>query len=201
MQVLFLQAGAVYRKTTWYINTRKPTVLVAVHAYSAVSQAIKAVHSEYGRQTDFPLTLQPGKYKLTFAIAAWKESPQYKASILTSTSSTIASTQALTATPNAAGNDHADLTSSPLQELDFTIQQAGNYVISFTNANDTGGLQEFLLLDCGVKMLNTGISTMTTLPSGEVRYYDLQGRRLEAPVKGQVIILRSADGRSRKILF
>ena len=158
-------------------------------------------NAEYGRQTDFPLTLQPGKYKLTFAIAAWKESPQYKASILTSTSSTIASTQALTATPNAAGNDHADLTSSPLQELDFTIQQAGNYVISFTNANDTGGLQEFLLLDCGVKMLNTGISTMTTLPSGEVRYYDLQGRRLEAPVKGQVIILRSADGRSRKILF
>ena len=156
---------------------------------------------EYGRQTDYPLTLEPGNYKLTFAMAAWKGTPKYKASILTGKGSSIASTQVFTAAPNTDGKLTADVSSAEIHVLPFTITEAGNYIISFSNeTTDQGGLREFLLLECRINTdTTTGITSVERTTSDKDSYYDLQGRRLETPVKGQVIILRSADGSTRKI--
>ena len=154
-------------------------------------------NAEYGRQAAYPLTLEPGDYKLTFAMAAWAGSPQYKASILNAAGSSIATSATLTAAPNTNKVLTADVTSAEVKELPFTVTEAGNYIVSFTC---NGGYSEYLLLDCSVRAsATTGISSVANTTPGEAAYFDLQGRRLEAPVKGQVVILRSHDGKTRKI--
>ena len=107
----------------------------------------REVQAEYGRQTAYPLTLQPGKYKLTYAMAAWKGTPTYKLQVIDkSTGKAIAATTALSATPNANGSTAANLSASPKRELEFTVEETADFVISFTNAS--GGFSEYLLLEC-----------------------------------------------------
>jgi hypothetical protein len=110
---------------------------------------------EYGRQTDYPLTLEPGDYTLTYAMAAWKESPKYKVQIISkSTSSSIATSAVQTASPNANGSSSANVSTAKSNELKFTVTTAGNYVISFSDATTTGGYHEFLLLECKLNSNN-----------------------------------------------
>ena len=140
-------------------------------------------NAEYGRQKSYPLTLAPGDYKLKFAMAAWKGTPQYKASILSlNDDSSIASTQTLTAAPNADGNNNADLSTAEIHELPFTVTEAGDYVISFTS---NGGYSEYLLLDCRVNAASTtGIAPVLRLTPADDVYYDLQGHRVQQPTRG-----------------
>ena len=154
---------------------------------------------EYGRQSAFPLTLDAGSYKLTFAMAAWKEKPEYKARILDANNSVVAATEYLAATPNAVGNTGANLSSAQLIELPFEVSQKGNYVISFIN-NGTG-FSEFLLLECRIN--STGTSGITerevlrsTLPVG---IYSIQGVRRDELQQGINIIVYP-DGSSRKVI-
>ena len=154
---------------------------------------------EYGRQNAFPLLLEEGEYKLTFAMAAWKEKPTYKVRILNSSNAVVATTEVLTATPNANGNTAANLASATLYELPFEVTQKGNHVISFLN-NGTG-FDEFLLLECRVNMTGaTGIHEQeftSTLPAG---IYSMQGVRRETLQRGINIVV-TPDGKTRKVLY
>lgn len=154
---------------------------------------------EYGRQSAFPLTLDEGTYKLTYAMAAWKEQPEYKARILGAGNSVVASTDFMKALPNAAGNTAANLASAQLKELPFEITKKGDYVISFVN-NGTG-FSEFLLLECRVNSTgSSGIveqqSLRTTLPSG---IYSIQGVR-RGELQPGINIIVYPDGTSRKVM-
>ena len=103
--------------------------------------------AEYGRQTAYPLTLEPGGYKLMYAMAAWKGTPKYKVQILDfATGAVVAASETFTATPNANGSTSANLASAVKRELEFTIGEGGNYVIRFSD--ESGGFDEYLLLDC-----------------------------------------------------
>ena len=156
--------------------------------------------AEFGRQSAFPFNLEPGKYKLTWAMAAWKGTPTYTASILPATTgSALATSAALTAAPNANGSTTANLASAKTQELEFTVTQKGKYVVSFKAAGT--GYQEYLLLDCRVSMVDdgTGIELVNMANGESTAIYDLNGRRADSSAKG-VLILRSADGKTRKIL-
>ena len=156
--------------------------------------------AEFGRQSAFPFNLEPGKYKLTWAMAAWKGTPTYTASILPATTgSALATSAALTAAPNANGSTSANLASAKTQELEFTVTQKGKYVVSFKAAGT--GYQEYLLLDCRVSMVDdgTGIELVNMANGESTAIYDLNGRRADSSAKG-VLILRSADGKTRKIL-
>ena len=154
---------------------------------------------EYGRQNAFPLLLEEGEYKLTFAMAAWKEKPTYKVRILNPSNAVVATTEVLTATPNANGNTAANLASATLYELPFEVTQKGNHVISFLN-NGTG-FDEFLLLECRVNMTGaTGIHErefISTMPAG---IYSMQGVRRETLQRGINIVV-TPDGKTRKVLY
>ena len=110
--------------------------------------------AEYGRQEQYPLTLHEGSYELTFVMAAWKEQPSYKVSILDANGNVVAASEVLAATPNANGNNGADLSGTERHTLSFDISETGKYVISFTDATSWGGYHEFLLLECRLKTIN-----------------------------------------------
>lgn len=160
----------------------------------------REVTAEYGRQNDYLLTLEPGSYKLTYAMAAWKGAPQYKVSILNATTgSSIASTSSwITAAPNADGKNTANLSSATPRTLDFTVTQAGNYVIQFS-CYDQGGYQEYLLLECRVNITGTtGIRLVNASNGQHPVIYDATGRQRNGMQRG-LNIVRSADGTTRKI--
>lgn len=94
------------------------------------------------------LTLKPGSYTLTFAMAAWKNNPTYKVEIfkLRDTNTPIQSSDTYSAEPNADGNTAADLSSATLRTFTFNITDADTYLIKFSQVNDGWG--EFLLLQC-----------------------------------------------------
>ena len=173
--------------------------MVGFNGYQGKGLYWRNTSAEYGRQGAFPLNLEPGKYKLTWAMAAWKESPKYKVSVLSSTDSELITSAVLTASPNANGSASANLTSAKMQELEFTVSQKGKYIISFQAAGS--GYQEYLLLDCRVTMMSdaTGIELVNTINGESVAVYDLNGRRVANDAKG-MLILRTADGKARKVI-
>ncbi|MBR1547689.1 MAG: glycosyl hydrolase family 98 [Prevotella sp.] len=158
--------------------------------------------AEYGRLAAWPLTLEPGNYKLTFAMAAWKESPKYKVQLLNAaTGSSIATSPIYTAAPNAGGSTSANVSAATSRELKFTVSTAGNYVIKFSDETSTGGYHEFLLLECTVKADNTAsaIGMPTTGNSSDTGIWSLTGTR-QGKLNRGLNIVRSADGKIRKIM-
>ena len=156
--------------------------------------------AEYGRQNANLLTLQPGDYKLTYAMAAWKESPKYKVQILNATTgSAIAAGNVLTATPNANGTTAANLTSAQEHTLEFSVQQQGNYIISFHDETSGSGYHEFLLLECLLNNVGSNAIESPWAASSVYTFYDLNGRRANTQGKG-IYIMRAPDGKARKVL-
>ena len=97
----------------------------------------------------------------------------------------IAQSDTYTARPNANGNTSANLSTATEYTLDFEVPSKGNYIIRFTNMTaDTGGLDEFLLLECRVNTTSdpTGIDAVNEIDlarNGSV--FDLSGRRIALP--------------------
>ena len=105
----------------------------------------------FGMQKDYPLTLNEGKYCLNYAVAAWKGEPKFKVSIAKKNGEeigeTIATSEEHIATPNAEGNRTANLSATQLRQLEFNINETGDYIIKFYATRDNC---EFLLLDCNI---------------------------------------------------
>ena len=158
--------------------------------------------AEYGRQTAYPLTLEPGDYKLTFAMAAWKESPKYKVQILNAgNNKSIATSQVLTASPNVDGSTSGNVSSAATRELPFTITEKGKYVISFTDETGTGGYHEYLILECRVNNVFTdGIMPGTINRQLPIGIYSPAGHRIGSLQRGLNIIV-DEDGTTRKVMI
>ena len=116
--------------------------------------------AEYGRQEQYPLMLQKGRYELSFAMAAWKENPQYKVSVLSlETGAVVASSETFTAAPNAEGSLVADVSGTEFRKLFFDIKHQGKYVICFTDETAEDGFHEFLLLECCLRLATPDLTT------------------------------------------
>ena len=166
---------------------------------------------EYGSQEKYPLELQAGHYKLTYAMAAWKGTPSYKAEVLDAEGNVIAcgadgSTAAkFTATPNANGNTGASVTTAKTRTLSFQVTETGKYFIRFTNYNTNSGYQEFLLLDCQLNHdaeavgIHDIANESTQRNASTAGFYNMMGVRMPAAQRG-INIIRTADGRTVKVL-
>lgn len=159
--------------------------------------------AEYGRQAAYPLVLQPGTYKLTFAMAAWKGTPRYRVSIFDSQNSVVAQSQYYSATPNADGNTSANLSSAKEYELVFDVAQKGNYVISFQN-NGTG-FDEFLLLECRINsIISDGIikalDDTDDIDIAQLKIYNVSGIQQPSLQKGMNIIVYP-NGKTKKVII
>ncbi len=157
--------------------------------------------AEYGRQSNYPLKLTAGSYILTYNMAAWKKTPNFKVQILDSSDHVVAESDIFDATPNADGNKSADLSSAETRELPFDISQAGNYIISFKNTSTfNADYYEFLLMNCvitkrevpnSIKVVNEGTGNSYTI-------YGAGGEQRSA-IKQGFNIIRTSDGRVKKI--
>ena len=157
--------------------------------------------AEYGRQSAFPLTLEPGSYTLTYAMAAWKLSPKFKVQLLdAATGSSVATSQVFTATPNANGNTSANLRSAVERTLAINITKKGKYVISFTNESNSSGFDEYLLLECRLNSdPSTGIQLVDADGTQTTTIFDASGRMRQTIGHG-LNIIRSANGKTRKVI-
>lgn len=151
----------------------------------------RSTRLDYGKQSNYPLTLAPGKYVMTYAMAAWKGSPSYKAQILTSTGSVLKQTSSITASPNANGATSYDLSSTKQNTLEFEVTKEGNYVINF---ECSGGFLEYLLCSCKInKMPDPTDVHEIVLGTDAAKYeiYDISGKRLPRLQRGMNIIRKN----------
>lgn len=158
--------------------------------------------AEYGAQSNYRLPLTPGDYKLTFAMAAWKETPSFNVVIRNADSDNIvALSNTFTTTVKANGNTSADLSAEEEHVFEFTVPEAGNYIIQFVDKTNGGGYHEFLLLECilnslsdsGIEEINVGSSRM---PAG---IYSPAGVRINSMQSGLNIVI-DADGKVHKVM-
>ncbi len=186
-------------------NSSGPRTFAGLTGYQGKALYWRTTSAEYGRLSNYKLELEPGKYQLIYAMAAWKgtpTTPTYQAKILSSNGSTIKASATQTAKPNINGNYAGDISSATRYTLDFDIKTAGNYIIQFTEIG--GGMQEFMLAECRVRKVNDTTDILTIEANDgdateSVEIYNLSGVRLPALQKG-VNIIRSADGKTRKVL-
>ena len=178
-------------------------VMTGFLGYQKAAQYWRKQIAEYGRLSGYPLNLEPGDYKLTFACAAWKGTPKYKAEILDkNTNEVIATSTTYSATPNANGSQSASIATARQRELLFTIEQKGNYVIRFSNMTNSSDLDEFLLAECRINTVETpdGIELVEDFSneSQTIGIYNTSGVMMESTQRG-VNIIRTKDGKTRKI--
>ena len=134
---------------------------------------------------------------MTFAMAAWTGAPQYKARILNAAGSSIATSETLTAAPDANKSSSADVSSAEIKELEFTVTEAGNYIISFTTEGD----QELLLLHCVIQAsVPTSITLRTMDDTQSVQIYNLSGVKMDG-LKPGLNIIRTPDGKTKKVMI
>lgn len=161
----------------------------------------RSKNAEYGRLTDCQLTLEPGNYRLSFAVAAWKSEPVFDVRILNAGNDAIVAQTAdkYSAEPNANGDKSADLSSTETYSFDFKITTKGNYIIQFNNSNG-GDWDEFLLLSC--KLL-TDVSTEVDgialdADDAPVAIYGEDGRE-RTSLRHGFNIVKMKSGKTRKI--
>ena len=162
----------------------------------------RSKYAEYGRQENYPLELEPGNYRVTYAMAAWKNSPVYELQILDAANDNIiARSEQITAEPNANGDFSADISDTESLTFDFKIETKGRYVLRFNNVNG-GDWDEFLLLSC--KMQTDSATEISSIlcdsENVPVAIYGEDGIRHNALRRG-INIVKMKNGETKKIFY
>jgi hypothetical protein len=179
-------------------NGSGPRTFTGLTGYQGKALYWRTTSAEYGRLTNYPLTLQPGKYQLIYAMAAWKGTPTYQAKILNSSGTAIKSSATITAKPNIDGNSAGNISSAERKTLDFDVTTAGKYIIQFKEVGS--GMQEFLIAECRLRDLNTtGIATVNAASRWPRGIYGPTGVHRQALQSGLNIVV-DADGNVKKVM-
>ena len=181
-----------------YQSGSGPRTFAGLTGYQGKALYWRNTSAEYGRLSGYLLTLEPGTYELTWAMAAWKGAPEYQASILSSSGTLIKSSATMTAKPDLNGNSAGNISSAVSYTMQFEVKTKGNYIIQFKAT--TGGYVEYLLAECKVRKANvTGISNVSsTEPAAAGGIYNVSGVKTQQLQRG-LNIIRTADGKTRKI--
>ncbi len=181
-------------------NGSGPRTFTGLTGYQGKALYWRNTSTEYGRLSNYLLTLKPGNYQLIFAMAAWKGTPTFKANILNTNNVTLKSSDTYTAAPNVNGNNSGNISSAVRRTLDFEVKTQGNYVIQFTNTSS--GYSEFLLAECRLRFLGTtnGITNLQANQPASEGIYSPTGLRCNEMQPGLNIVI-DANGKARKIFI
>lgn len=150
----------------------------------------------YGEDTNNRLALEPGNYTLSYSVVGYKSTPGVTF-YLKKTSGTSVKTLSSKPTVYVSANGSSSrITKTTDKVLDFEIKTSGNYVLNWTVAQATGGLNEVLLGN--VRLIKhdeqDGIVDIPLFPGNEVigvgdgQYYDLSGRKVANPVSHGIYV-------------
>ena len=146
----------------------------------------------YGEDSKYRLSLTPGKYTLYYSTVGWKANPSVTAAIQTSSGTNV---KTLVSTPKVSVSSNGSssrITSTTDFALDFEITTQANYLLKWTVAKASSGLNEALVGNIRLVRNNdddTAISDIHGESSpASTLIYNLQGQRLSAPQQGINII-------------
>ncbi len=146
----------------------------------------------YGEDSKYRLSLDPGKYTLYYSTVGWKANPSVTAAIQTSSGTNV---KTLVSTPKVSVSSNGSssrITSTTDFALDFEITTQANYLLKWTVAKASSGLNEALVGNIRLVRNNdddTAISDIHGESSpASTLIYNLQGQRLSAPHQGINII-------------
>lgn len=152
----------------------------------------RVANCSYGHQADYQLVLQPGKYRLSWTMAAWKGTPQYRAVMQSASGTSFAQSPYYTAAPNANGDGAADLSSAEEHSLEFEIKREAPYVIRFEN--NGAGFSEFLLTSCRINAVDDEESIQSVFIddelAGDCQIYSVDGQLRSSLQRGMNVIVR-----------
>jgi len=178
-------------------NGSGPRTFTGLTGYQGKALYWRTTSAEYGRQSSYPLTLQPGNYQLVFAMAAWKGTPTYQARIIRSNGAAVKASATITAKPDLNGNGAGNISTAERQTLNFEVTAEGNYIIQFKEIGS--GMQEFLIAECRLRDLNTtGITTVNAASRWPRGIYGPTGVHRQALQPGLNIVV-DADGNVKKV--
>ena len=178
-------------------NSSGPRTFAGLTGYQGKALYWRTTSAEYGRLSNYQLTLPPGNYQLVYVMAAWKGTPTYQAKILSSNGTAVKTSATLTAKPNINGNFAGDISSAVRNTLDFEIKSKGNYIIQFKEVGS--GMQEFLLAECRLRDLNTtGITTIHAASRWPQGIYSPAGVHRQTLQHGLNIVV-DAEGNVKKV--
>ena len=179
-------------------NGTGPRTFTGLTGYQGKALYWRTTSAEYGRLTDYKLTLEPGKYQLIYAMAAWKGTPTYQARIIRSNGAAVKASATITAKPDLNGNGAGNISTAERQTLNFEVTAEGNYIIQFKEIGS--GMQEFLLAECRLRDLNTtGISTVSAASRWPRGIYGPTGVHRQTLQTGLNIVV-DADGNVKKVM-
>ena len=179
-------------------NGSGPRTFAGLTGYQGKALYWRTTSAEYGRQSSYPLTLQPGNYQLVFAMAAWKGTPTYQARIIRSNGAAVKASATITAKPDLNGNGAGNISTAERQTLNFEVTAEGNYIIQFKEIGS--GMQEFLLAECRLRDLNTtGIATINAASRWPRGIYGPTGVHRQTLQTGLNIVV-DADGNVKKVM-
>lgn len=133
----------------------------------------------YGEESNYRLSLQPGKYTLSYSTVGWKANPSLRAQV-TTTSGTLIKSLASTPKSNISANgSSARITQTTDFDLDFEVNTTGNYLLKWVVAKASGGLNEVLVGN--IRLFRheetNAIDTLEEEASSHAVFYDLYGRK------------------------
>lgn len=139
-----------------------------------------AGYVSYGEKTNNRLALAPGKYTLYYSIVGWKANPSVTATVQTTGSKNIARLASKPKAYVSANGSSSRITQTTDFALDFEITDEANYLLKWTVAAATSGLNEALLGNVRlVKHEGEETHILPLFPGSEDEtIYDLMGRKV-----------------------
>lgn len=167
------------------------------HAFYFRTDNTSSGYIDYGEESDYRLTLQPGQYTLSYSVVGWKALPLVTGIVAKASGGNVKTLSSKPTSYVSENGASSRITKTTDFDLDFEITEAGNYLLRWGISKSTGGLNEALVgnirltrhADSGTEHLQSPVAT----PSPVVGIYDLQGRQIRQLQKGMNVI-READG-------
>jgi len=143
----------------------------------------------YGEENNYRLKLEPGKYTLSYSTEGWKANPTLKAYVNKSTGTMVTSQSCTPKYFVSSGGSSVLITQTSDYKLEFEITEAGNYILKWTVAKASGGLNEALLGNVKLTYQETdAVQVIEQETASSDALYDLYGRKINAPVSGSIYL-------------
>ena len=145
----------------------------------------------YGEESGYRLTLDPGKYTLSYSIVGWKAKPSITASVQRVGGEVAAQLSSAPTAFVSSNGSTSRITQSTDEQLSFEVAEKGDYILKWQLPKASSGYTEALLGNVRLVCNNTtGIATPVQLEetSGS-EVFDLFGRKHTAPLAPGIYIM------------